>query len=288
MKKMLLTLLVIVLLFTSCAKTSNEVTLNNFDPKSVVNAYLNYINNGNYSKSFALADSKLAIVWPGIGLLEKLTNSKINDKYVEITIEHISDPVNLGNSPDEVEIVTQLYLKPTQKGKEALFPAQEKDTFMVFYLIKRSDGFKLSKSFETDSLIANYIETNPDLFKNIKSAIPKKVKRGESGELVFDLNPAKALGNIGEVSFLLYPEPTTEGYPYNYETVFYSGDDVTTIKIRHFALIKNENSVFPDEHPEIILGPVDIDEEAKPGLYRIYLKTSQILFPIYPYIVEVS
>jgi len=201
MKKMLLTLLVIVLLFTSCAKTSNEVTLNNFDPKSVVNAYLNYINDGNYSKSFALADSKLAIVWPGIGLLEKLTNSKINDRYVEITIEHISDPVNLGNSPDEVEIVTQLNLKPTQKGKEALFPAQEKDTFMVFYLIKRSDGYKLSKSFETDSLIANYIETNPDLFKNIKSAIPKKVKRGESVELVFDLNPAKALGKCWRSKF---------------------------------------------------------------------------------------
>jgi hypothetical protein len=287
MKKRLLTLLILGILFTSCAKTQNETRFDIFNPKSVVTAYIKFINDANYSMSFALADSKLAVVWPGVGLLEKLTNSKIKDKYVEITIEHISDPVNLGNSPDEVEIVTQLHLKPTEKGKEGGFLAQEKDTFMVFYLIKRSDGFKLSKSFETDSLIAHYVETNPELFKNIKSAIPKKVKRGESVEIVFDLNQPKALGNVKEVSFLLYPEPTTEGYPYNYETVFYSGDDVTTIKIRHFALIKNENSAFPDEHPEIILGPVDIDEEAKSGVYRIYLKTSEIMFPIPPYIIEV-
>ncbi|BAL80150.1 hypothetical protein [Caldisericum exile] len=290
MKKFTVVLiLLIAIIIPSCAKKPSEFNFDRFNAKSVVEAYIKYINDANYDKSFALALSKSAIVWPGIGILEELTNSKVKDKYVEINLEHISNPVNLGNSPDEVEIVTQMHLKPTNKGGQyGMYFPTEKDTFMIFYLIKRSDGYKLSKSFETDSLIANYVETNPELFTNIKSAIPNKVKSGDEVEIVFDLNPPKALGNIGEVSFILYPEPSTPKYPYNYETVFYSGDDVSTIKMRHFALIKSENSKFPEEHPEINLGPIQIDEEAQTGKYRIYLQTNGILFPISPYIIEVS
>ncbi|MGB9794310.1 hypothetical protein [Caldisericum exile] len=289
MKKILILLIIALVLFASCGKSvSNEEKFDKFNAKSVVKAYINLINDANYEKTLTLVDSKLAIVWPGISLIEQLTNSKIKDKFVVVNLESISEPVNLGNSPDEVEIVTQINLKPTQKSAELGVLEREKDTFMIFYLIKRNDGYKLSKSFETDSLIANYVETNPELFKNIKIAIPNKVKRGEEVELVFDLNAPKALGNIGEVSFIMYPEPNTPKYPYSFETVFYSGDDVTTFKIRHFALIKTENSKFPEENPQIILGPIQIDDEANKGSYRIYLQTSGILFPIPPYIIEVS
>ncbi|MGB9876088.1 MAG: hypothetical protein ACPLOU_08185 [bacterium] len=289
MKKILIVLITTLLLFTSCTGVSNESNFDKFNAKSVVEAYLKFLNEGNYERSFALADSKLAIVWPGIGILEQLTNTKVKDKYVTISLESVSEPINLGNSPDEVEIVTQLYLKPTEKGTQFGGPfASDKDTFMIFYLIRRKDGFKLSKSFETDSLVAHYVETNPELFKNIKTAIPTKVKKGDEVELVFDLNPPKALGDVSEVSFILYPEPSVAKYPYSYETVFYSGDDVSTYKIRHFALIKSENSKFPEEHPEIYLGPMQIDEEAVQGTYRIYLQTSNILYPISPYLIEIS
>lgn len=238
------------------------------DPAEVLRSYLTAVGKGDFETAKTLLDNPSAVAWPGAGGTNppkdafSLRDIQVEERFVE--------------SPNEVGYLARAYLKPGPKAQE-FGTGKEGQWRFAFYLVKSGDAWKVWWGGPVSEDRASYLATRPVPFQNVTCDLTTQCKAGQEYRLSFDYAPPPLSAWVENFSVLFQSTPDVSNYPYSYEciwSVWQPGSGGTREVGKHFDLTTT------------------VDEEAKPGHYRIYLclgedPTSVMRQPLPPYVVEV-
>lgn len=243
------------------------------DPVEAVSEYLRRMDRGEYPSALALLEDPGSPVWPGGTALAKAGEEKVGDGLD-------LDSLQLGEAWTPQEASGQFFclvscgMRPGPAGDP--FGVSGRDGRFLFIVLQREGRWRINRGVLVSQQIFDYLAGKPIPFRNCSAKFPGELKRGDSYRVSFDLHLPKSLSWVEEVSFIMAPEPGTSGYPRVFETAFSTyWYDVGGVRkpVEHF-----------DQE-------VEVDEEASPGYYRLYLALGtnpQILWPLFPFTVKVE
>jgi hypothetical protein len=239
------------------------------DPAEVLRSYLVAVGRGDFEAAKALLDHPSALAWPGVGAMNipkdafTLENVRVEERFVE--------------SPGEVGYLARAYLKPGPKAQE-FGAGREGEWRFAFYLVKSGNAWRVWWGGPVSEDRASYLATRPVPFQNVKCDLPPQCKPGQQYRLSFDYSPPPLSAWVENLSVLFQSMPDVPNYPYRYETVW--------------SVWQPGSAGKPEVGKRFELTE-EVDEDAKPGHYRIYLclgedPGSVLRQPLPPYVVEVT
>lgn len=239
------------------------------DPAEVLRSYLGAVGRGDFEAARALLEHPSVVAWPLAGAANPprdaftLENVRVEERFVE--------------TPGEVGCLARAYLRPGPRAQE-FGAGREGEWRFAFYLVKGPSGWRVWWGGPVSEERASYLASRPVPFQNVKCDLPPQCTPGQQYRLSFDYSPPPLSVWVENLSVLFQSMPDVSNFPYRYETVW--------------SVWQPGSAGKPEVGKRFELTE-EVDEEAKPGHYRIYLclgedPGSVLRQPLPPYVVEVT
>ena len=241
-------------------------------PREAVQDYLRCLDRGDYLAALSLLEDPASLAWPSGPTLNRAAAEKAGDGLDLESLE-VGEAWMTEEGSGEFLCLASCWVKPGPAGD--LFGIGGKEGNFFFAVLQRQGEWRISRGGPIPKELYDFLSTKPMPFRNCLTTIPGEARRGEKYRVSFDLHLRRALSRVEEVSIVMAPEPGVAGYPRAFETAFST----------YWYDVGGARK--PLEHFDV---EVEVDGEAVPGRYRLYLAlgtSPQLLWPLPPFTVTV-